>query len=304
MEARRRRIARGLRRRIWRLRKYLAQVADGWTGYSADETRPVFVFGSQRSGTKMLLRTFDRSMDTWVYPEYNRRAFDSDYRVRSFDRLEELVERCRAPTVVFKPICDSHLGDRFLDRFDGSGARALWIYRDYRDVVNSSVRKWGDHFAEVMRLIAEGRGEEVGWRAERLSEERISEIRRWSREGLSAEDGAAVFWYVRNRFFFDLDLEGDARVSLVRYEDLVRDPESYLPGVFGFVGIRFELEFSDRIHAGSVGRNEEPALAPPVRSACEALRSKLDRAHQGSSRDRRGAGTRRERGGGGQDGAA
>lgn len=275
-----RRISRGLPRRLWRARKYVGHLVRTLAGRGTREKRPLFIFGSQRSGTKMLLRTLDRSMETWVYPEYNRRAFDAEYRIRSFDRLEELVRSCRAPVVAFKPICDSHLADCFLERFKERKARALWIYRNHHDVVNSAVEKWGDHFVWVMEAIADGRSEEAGWRSERLSPERTEEIRGWTRDGLSAEDGAAAFWYLRNRFFFDLGLDGDPRVSLVRYEDVVRDAEDYLPEVFRFAGVDFQPEFCDRIHAGSVGRREKPDLSASVLSACETLHSELDRAHE------------------------
>lgn len=227
----------------------------------------------------MLLRTLDRSLDTWVYPEHNRLAFGSDYRLRSLTRAEELVRGSRAPVVVFKPICDSHRADLMLDHFSDREPRGVWIYRSPGDVVNSLVKKWGDQFARVVRAILDGRTDEVGWRGERIGESRLRAMARLTPDRISAEEGAAVFWWLRNAFYFDLDLASDRRVRPVSYERLVGDPEGYLPSVFQFAGLDFEPRFAAGIHAGAVGREAPPRLPTSLRDACEAMEARLDAAH-------------------------
>lgn len=238
-----------------------------------------FIFGCHRSGTKMLLRTIERSRVTWTYPEHNRRAFDGDYRLRPLSRVTELIESSPAEIVVFKPICDSHRADLLLDQFEAWDACGLWIYRGFRDVVNSLVGKWGRHFMTVMRKIGDGRRDEVGWRGERLSDELVSEIAPLCGENLSEQDAAAIFWYVRNRFYLDLGLHRDPRIRLVSYERVVEQPLEYLPTVFRFLGLAFDPYFAGHIHGDAVGRRPPPALDRTVEVACDDLHSRLEALH-------------------------
>ena len=76
---------------------------------------PRFVFGCQRSGTTMLVQTLDRSPELWLYNEYHRAAFDDRLRLRSFEVIDLLINRCRAQQVLFKPLCDNQRADRNLE---------------------------------------------------------------------------------------------------------------------------------------------------------------------------------------------
>lgn len=248
-------------------------------GNGTERSHMAFVFGCHRSGTKMLLRTLDRARDGWTYPEHNRKAFDEDYRLRPPDRVEELIETCPARAVIFKPICDSHRADLLLDHFESRSARALWIYRGYGDVVNSVIEKWGRHFLTVMQKIAGGRRDEVGWRGERLTDGMVEEVASLAREGLSSEDAAALFWILRNRFYFHLRLDSDARVRLVSYERLVRAPSDYLPPIFRFVGLQNPRAAGAHIHAKAVRRRSPPVLSPGIETACEDLCRRLEAHH-------------------------
>lgn len=227
----------------------------------------------------MLLRTLDRAADSWVYPEHNRRAFDGDFRLRSLSHVESLIEESPAPIVLFKPICDSHRADIILDRFHSRGARALWIYRNYRDVTNSLVDKWGDHFITVIRSIASGDIQQVGWRGERLSEALAADVGRLAGNHPSKVDAAAIFWYLRNSFYFDLGLNEDPRVRLVSYDRLVAAPTEYLPAVFRFVRLHFDVSCARNIHRDSVNLRPAPPLSQAVESECEGLLARMDQDH-------------------------
>lgn len=261
----------------------------------AGSARSTFVFGCHRSGTKMLLEALDRSTETWVYPEHNRRAFDEDFRLRWPERTEELIRRSPAPVVVFKPICESHRADRILDHLDAGGpdaaadergrevgrrVSALWIYRDYRDTVNSLERKWGEHFVKVIQAILDGRRAEVGWRGERLSVERREELARLTPDRpLSTADASALFWWLRNGFYFELGLNEDRRVRLVSYDRLVRRPPAYLEPVFRFLGLGFEPRFAGHVRERQRER-EEPEMSPQVRAACHKIYGRLEQRHE------------------------
>ncbi|HND31429.1 MAG TPA: glycosyltransferase, partial [Myxococcota bacterium] len=234
-----------------------------------------FVFGCQRSGTKMLMRILDNSPATRIYHENNVLAFD-DFQLRSDAILRTLTRSSPAPSQIFKPICDSHKADRLLERFPD--ANGLWIYRHYDDVANSARQKWGAHQRDVVAAVATGDLAPWGWRTEGISAEVTAEIRRVYRPDLLEDEGALLFWYLRNSFFFALGLDQHPRMLLVKYEELVRDPEHSFPPVFAHVGAPYDPSFLERVHAGSVGRKAPPRASAEIRALCEGLQQRLDAA--------------------------
>lgn len=78
--------------------------------------RTSFVFGCQRSGTKMLMRILDNSPETRIYHENHASAFH-DFQLRSNAVVRALAASSPAPAQVFKPICDSQRADELLADF-------------------------------------------------------------------------------------------------------------------------------------------------------------------------------------------
>ncbi|HMV69217.1 MAG TPA: hypothetical protein PKA64_20385, partial [Myxococcota bacterium] len=200
------------------------------------QARPAFVLGCQRSGTTMLIDVLRRSPSIWVWPEKSEIPYH-DYRLRSPATVELVNRLTPAEVAVYKPLCDSHLADRLLDLHAGS--RALWAVRHWADVARSAVAKWGPHQREVIEAIARGRADTVGWRGERLPPELVEQLRDLVHDGVDDLTGAALFWFMRNSFYWSLGLEADERVRVVRYEALVRHPELVFPEVFGHLGATY-----------------------------------------------------------------
>jgi len=249
--------------------KRLGQARYGW-----DRSRSLgFVFGCQRSGTKMMMWILDGSPITHIYHENQASAF-SGFQLRSDRHVRSLLKLNPAPNQIFKPICDSHRADRLMESFPS--ARGLWIYRHYDDVANSAVRKWGEHQRDVIDAVARGDTSTWGWRTERLPASVVSAIAAVHRPDLSAEEGALLFWYMRNAFFFSLGLDQHPRLRLVKYESLVRDPAGTFPGVFEHLGARFEPAMLDRVRDDSVGQRPSPVASPEIRALCEALLQRMD----------------------------
>jgi len=108
---------------------------------------PIFVMGKQRSGTTMLMHTFHRHPGMLVFDEHRSNEAFVNYQIRSIDRIRNLTEKARFAAVCFKPICDCHRIKELYSNFPSG--RFIWIYRDYADAANSSLRK----FAEPTRAI-------------------------------------------------------------------------------------------------------------------------------------------------------
>jgi len=232
-----------------------------------------FVFGCQRSGTKLLMRVVDRSPFVRVFHENHASAFE-DFQLRSDATLRALIRLSPAPRQVFKPICDSQRADELLAAFPD--ARAIWIYRNPDDVANSAVEKWGAHQLEVVAAVAEGELGRWGWRTARLSAEAIQAVRDAYRPDLSSHEGALLFWYLRNSFFFSLGLDHDPRMALVNYERVVADPAGRLPPLFAHIGLPHDPSFSAEVSDRSVGRCPPPEASAAVRALVDGMIARLD----------------------------
>ncbi len=269
----------GLPARVWgraartarRAAKYAAHVGRGRPG----EAALLFVLGCQRSGTNMFLAVLEASGEAWTYNEDNPRAF-RDFRLLDLDRIAALVDRSRFRCVAFKALCDSQHADRMLERFPAG--KVVWPVRDYHAVAASAVRKWGEWQREMIRRLARDDGWDH-WIAERVPPTRRELVREVFARDLSVNSAAALKWWLRNELFFDRGLDRTPdRALLVRYEDLVAEPEARFGEVFAFLGLRFEPGLVRNVAADPRPDESLPDLDDRVRELCDGLAGRLDRA--------------------------
>jgi hypothetical protein len=181
--------------------------------------------------------------------------------------------------VAFKPVCECHLTDRYLERHERG--RAIWIYRAYPDVANSLVRSFGTHQRDILRWIVGGDSDWLGWRGERLPADVVALVKECYRESMSVEEAAALVWYMRTRFFLDLGLERREGVLLVRYESLVADESgATFRRLFEFAGVPFRTEYRSHVFSTSIGKNSRPALGSRIERVCEELLERLDAEYE------------------------
>ena len=238
----------------------------------------VFEVGCQRSGTTMLGEVINRSLDTWVYFEHDRRAF-RDFRLRTAE-VDRLARWPGRPVAVLKSIVDSQWTDRFLDRHPRS--KAIWIYRGYADVARSAIAKWGGHQRRLIDGVRRRQLAELGWRGERLADHVVATIDRLHRPDLSVQEGAALFWWMRNSIVWDRGLADDERVLVVRYEDLVTDPTRYFERVFRFLGVSFDPAFVTDTTPSSARGQPLDHVHPDITSLCDTMQHRLDGAYERS----------------------
>ena len=231
----------------------------------------------------MLLRLMKRSPWCTVYHENNQRAMREHSRIQDRDSILALIEAESRTFPVFKPLNDAQYG---LDQLNlHPRARGIWMYRDCADVVNSSVAKWGDFHQRAYRIVAEGPGDTTAddydstiaaVLLEGMSDDTLGQVRHLVETGLTAHEAGAVHWYCRNRLYFDLGLHRDPRVELVRYEDLVREPDVYLRRVFDFVGCEYRPEFAESFFGSSIRKQEAAPMSASVTALCDTMTRALD----------------------------
>lgn len=242
-----------------------------WQTIYTGKSRPAFLVGCGRSGTSMLIWQLDKSWQIRLYNENHPAAFDN-FRLRDFSVVENLIKTSRAPLTLFKPILDTNMTPNLMAHFPDS--KVLFAFRHYDDVINSSLKKFGadNRIGHVRRWMADDFAELA---AAPPPETTKAFIRARYSPDLTQEEGAALFWLFYNRLYYDMNLHGNGRVHLIRYETLVAEPRREFEALVRFLGLQFEERMVEGVFASSVKRDKSPALRDSIRQDCEDLYQQL-----------------------------
>jgi len=235
------------------------------------DKKVVFVAGVQRSGTNMTMDVLERSFQTDVYHERDSRAF-KDYEMHPREVMECLIAASQGEWVVVKALCEMQEIRRLLDCFEP--ARAVWVIRDYRDVVNSHTAIWTGMPASIKQIVEDRNG--AGWRGRGMSDEIHRVVCDIYTPEISNASACALFWYFRNTLFFDQALDQDPRVRLVHYESLVQEPERSFRELMTWLGLRYSARLTNKIFASSIRRKVPPEINPKIARLCQDLTDKFD----------------------------
>jgi hypothetical protein len=279
-----------VRRRAWGVTK----AARTRVRLSRDSSKALFILGCQRSGTTMAIDTLDKDSRVKTFYEYSgvnlpaagRRPWSirstSRYtlRMKPLDQVAAKIERSRYPLVVLKPLVESQKAPEILRTMDH--ATCLWVFRHYRSVARSNIKLFTP---DVNRLNLEPMvlRQPDNWRGELVPEDVRELVARHYSPDMGAFDGGALFWYARNRLFFDLNLASEERVMALKYEDLASQPERSMRRVYEHAGIPFPgPRIVEDIHPRSIGLGGELELDPEIEAACERLWGELNAAYASS----------------------
>ena len=233
---------------------------------------PVFVFGMQRSGTSMLMNVLHLRRDTEVYDENKESRAFVRHRLRDLNTIKQLISDSRASYVCFKPIADSHRIDELLEQFPDS--RAIWIYRDYKDVANSRLRKFSN-VNRAIRLVCQGLPG-GGWFDDGVSDATRKILTSMDVDALTEFDFACLTWWARNRIYIENELWNNDSILLVKYEQLVTSPIGTFDRMLSHLGMPPEPRSLRHVHQTSIGKNAAPPVNAEVETLCLELERSLD----------------------------
>ena len=255
----------------------------------AGRAQTLLVLGSQRSGTNALLSCFEADPDAKVFPEQSvlnvrtgalslRDSVRFEFRLRPLPEVASLLARLRYPLAVAKPLVESQNAVELLEQLPR--CKVVWLFRNYLDVAESRVRHFGAdiHRTNLEPLVA---GDEDNWRSERTSEEVRAVVREHYRPEMAPVDGGALFWWVRNRLFFDQSLDLRPDVMVLSYERFIASPAATIAELYRFAGVPEPARSTtDGITPRYVGRGSDAALSVPVQRLCEDLLDRLTALEQ------------------------
>ncbi|MGH8252318.1 MAG: hypothetical protein ACREVI_16765 [Steroidobacteraceae bacterium] len=265
-------LTRQLSNRISRLsggaRKLLWLVANG----AARDTTPVYVVGSQRSGTHLLGTCLGKSPEFRYIGEANPAAF-VNFSLRDDAVIQQLILDCKYRFLVLRPLKDSHRVLQLLALNPAS--KTIWAYRNYLDRVNSAVRMFKRHPLHVFSELAKGNRQ---WQTDGMTPETEEVVKSFNVDELSEHDGAALMWWLRNSLYFSLDLGTNIRVRLWSYDAFIREPQHELGSILDYLGARYHSFMHADVHAQSIRKDPAPVLRMDVRDLCENLYEQLESA--------------------------
>ena len=241
----------------------------------------LFILGIQRAGTSLMYWVFERDFNVKIYRETSELTTGDTLehvRLNPLPDVKARIERDGTPVVVLKPLVESQRAHELFATFPGS--RALWQYRHYQDVASSNLKAFGmDNGVKDLQPFVDD--DTDNWRSQNSTAETRQTIRAFFRPDMNPYDAAALFWWARTRLYFDLDLAGDPRVLLCRYEDLATDPAATMRRVYGFLNRPYPGDQIVRdVHPQSVGKGRVSRLSPEVDALCAALLARLDRLNE------------------------
>lgn len=241
----------------------------------------LFIVGCQRSGTTLMTRVFEEDFNTKVYDESSALSSrDGVHKIRlnPLPMVKMQLGKNKAPLVVLKPLVETQNILKLLEYFEGS--KALWMYRNFRDVALSNLIHWGiKNGINNLRPIIENQPH--NWRSENVSEYTRKIVNRYFSEDMNPYDAAALFWFVRNQLFFELKLGQDPRVTMCRYDDFITDSKQMMQKIYAFIGCEYP---SDKILApvrsDVNGKGKSINLSPDIELLCKELFDKLNRVYE------------------------
>jgi hypothetical protein len=268
-------ISRKGRLRVLRARKKAYHAVRPW---SPAGRRTIIVLGCQRSGTSLVLDLFAEDLRTATFPEHSVLS-DPDaeggtrLRLRPLPEVSALVERVRAPITVLKPLVESQHAPSLLAALPN--ACAVWMFRAYESVAASDLAYFGLHNGERnLRLLLTN--DPPNWRAELVPPSTRAVLEQHYAPDMSPHDAAALFWWARNRLFFDLRLDERPDVLLCGYEALVAAPVRVMRSIYGFCGVAPPArDTTRRVHSEARNRRTTKAISADVKAVCEELHAAL-----------------------------
>lgn len=253
-------------KRLWRYSKAIIYA----TRKPCNNTQPVFIMGCGRSGTTMMINIFHRDHQVEALDENDSKI------ARNFmlelQKIPQALSTSKASVLIMKPILNSFDASYLLKTYTQS--KILWMIRNHRDMIASSMRQFGPKVSEYMKnFVMYGEGQ--NWIVQGMHMETLRLISNLDTSSFTPYDWMALVWWSVNRTFVLDKLFECNRVFLVRYESVVQEPESKLKSVYTFLGLEYNKRAARYIHAAAIGKGAEIKLHKQVEDLCQDLTKAL-----------------------------
>lgn len=234
------------------------------------KTVPVFILGCGRSGTTMMIDIFHRDLKVESLDENNPKIA-INY-LLDYEKVSKAVANSKASVIAMKPILNSFEALYILNRYDN--AKAIWLLRDYKDMVSSSIKKFGNTVSNYIKdYTIEGKNN--NWLSMGMHDDTRKVISSMDVAGYTEYDWMALVWWSVNRTVLLDKLYESKRFILIKYETLVNKPIETTRNIYRFIGLNFNNKNIKYVHPASVGKGKSVKLKPEIKSKCNELAEEL-----------------------------
>lgn len=239
-----------------------------------DQRRVVLIFGCQRSGTTMLQQAFlDRSWRVFILEEHDRRlvgrhAAPEETTWQEYSAVLRRIRRLPFEVVAAKPLVETASAIALMDAAEP--VTAIWMLRHYQEVARSNLARFGaDNPYRDLQPIRSRDG--LDWRYRGVTEEICETVTRLSSRDLTPLDAAALFWWTRNKLYFDQRLWEDDRIRVLRYERACNQAGEVTESLSDHIGVRLpRRSIASRVRPQSFP--PKPCeLDPDIEQLCSGL---------------------------------
>ena len=227
----------------------------------------------------MLQQTIlDRSWRVLILEEHDKRLVGNTRVVEETDWQDysTVIQRLRQipiEVVVAKPLVES---SQAVELMDAAGeVKAIWMLRRYDGVARSNIKRFGlENVYHDLAGFCEN--DPLDWRSRGSTEETRSTIKRLVGEGVSPLDAAALFWWARNRLYFQQELWRDERIRILRYERTCDQTKDVVEALSRYLGITLPVSKAVSRTRPQLRSEKNLGLHPEVERLCQELWDSFD----------------------------
>jgi len=224
----------------------------------------------------MIGKVFENDLKSKSFDEFCELNSNDAFRLRlnQLPQVEKVIYKYKQEFIVLKPLVESQNILKLLQYFDNS--KGLWMYRDYRDVASSNLKKFGElNGIENLCIIYEERKDH--WLSEYNSIQTKCIIHKFYSKDMNPYDAAVLMWYVRNVIFFELNLQNISSIRLCKYEELVSQPQKTIKRVYAWVNQKYPgSKIHEEIHSNSIKKGINIEISKEISELAKGLLKKLD----------------------------
>jgi hypothetical protein len=239
------------------------------------KSSPIFILGSGRSGTTFLLNIFHNDLRVQSFGENNKKIASNF--LLDLDALDGTIANAKSEAIVFKPILNSFDCLKLLSRY--SNSKAVWLIRNYKDVIASSEKKFGSNTIKLMQDAINGNNKNTNWITRGIHKDSIEMIASLDCERLEKNDYLALVWWCVNRTIINDDLPNNKRFKLIKYEDLVTNYPQKIEEIYSHCGLNY-LPRNIKVHSKSIGKGHQIKLSKKIDEMCTSLIEQIDYANR------------------------
>lgn len=252
-----------------RLIRYKRQIKCAFR-HSNGKALPIFVMGYGRSGTTMMLNTFALDDRFEIFRENDPRIA-RDYML-VYEKVSQEISGCKTEALVMKPILNSFDASRILENYNR--AKIIWMIRDYRDVAASAVKRFGPTVGCYLKeLVGSGVGD--NWLARGMPKETVKILRELDSAAFGDHDWMGLVWWSVNRTIILDRLYSNSQFLLLKYENLVKNPEQMLGQLYEFLELEYRRGLGRFIHDMSVGKGSRVQFRGIIQRMCDSLTDEI-----------------------------